>query len=337
MKKVVLGIVLLFAAALIFVGCERNSQTPSIGSDEASPPNVNTPTPQSSDYDSRTSVDFPNWNSDFSADGFIEFDRFAWYLSQISNSFLLTSWSPLWFANDYLLVFYEPEGERSWGEIRVRSVNGNENRTTTFGYNSERQINLTAMNRELAEHFWDVLVIANNYTAIDALMTDFVDALTDRQQARLANHNETLDAHSSLPKSDMDIMNAPTEWLIPSRIREPVVTIEAFNTAIAAKNANFRYGGELKWSNGHLIIEIVQNSGWGIAIYDNSGTRAEAFDDTGWYLLTDNRMTYGLALSLWSTITFCDTFTIMEPVLIEESTNNTFVKFMDVREMFPAR
>ena len=343
MKKTIVGTALLLALSFCLSGCNpSNTNTPSESGSEIPPPSITTPsssvaadpppepelTPDSSSNNSNASpYAFPNWNADFITVGvhrFIPLNRYVYYLSESGNSFRLINELSAEFANDNFRMWLEPTDIVSMpaSYIKISNANGTDERPFSVidtAVPHIEQINgETMLMWELARVLWDYLNIADSYNTFDSFYDDRATFFTARYQSRLLAHQAAQAAHSILPQSNMEIDGYPRQWFSQQDTR---IQLSEFNAAIEAKGSNFIHtGAGLSWSNGYLTVRINQrNGGWGIVITDDSGAVVEAYDDTGWYRVypDDNSLSGKLAVGLWWTLTVCETFTTMEPVLAE--------------------
>ena len=317
-----------------------SQDTTTVTPDETNEELTDLPTENTPDHSYvNTWYDFPDWGSDFTPDRFISLERFAWHLEEAGNSFSLISTDPIKFTNGYVVVYILHDALIGGPQIRTQNLNGS-NDSFVGGGSSALSFQIAEGNLGwlLAEHLWIVMDIGDTSTDTSAFWASWHTAVEEglfyEQQVQ---HNELLTSHQQLEKSEMDITSMPPlEW--HNLRREAIVSVEAFNAAIGEKNANFQHSGGVTWSNGYLTIEILNDiRGWGIAIYDSSGERVEAFDNSGWYSMADENMTYGLANALWYTVAFCDRFVTMEPVLAEEALQDTFGFFASMGAMYPQR
>ena len=282
-----------------------------------------------------TWYDFPDWDRDFTADRFIPLDRFVWHLEESGSSFSLMSANPIEFSNGGVVIYVLPDGVMGVTEVRVRNMDGSGGSQTGGTPAPSFQIKDGSLGWLLAEELWVAMDIGEMSTNTPTFWTAWAAASEEGFfLERHRQHNVMLHSHRHLT-SEMNVMDMPPlEW--HNSRWEPTVAIDAFNMEIANKNANFRQIGESAWSNEFLTIEVIHTGdGWGIIIHDGAGMQVEAFDNSGWYSMSDGKMTYGLANALWYTVAFCDAFISMAPVLAEEAMNDSFRLWAASGVMFP--
>ena len=298
MKRTIFLPALILAAVLCLAGCNQTTsagqpplppfeQPENIYEANEIPSDSNDVLPENAVFiNGNDNFEFPDWNSDFSQ-GLIPLERFVWHLAAAGSTFRHINTEPLEFANQYIVVYFQPGiMGATVGGVNVRNPDGSgvasmrsfiEIGDGPVGQTTNGEM---ALGLELAQYLWDTMAIANTFTSSDTFMANFMSIYSDRLNSRNKRHNELQELHRRLEKSEIDITNTPSEWF--TRSREPRISIDTFNAAISAHNANFRpVGTDMMWNNGFLTIEVLHNgAGWGIVIYDDANKRVEAFDGT---------------------------------------------------------
>ena len=357
MKRIFLFLILALCmmGALLLVGCSGNTnvgtsvlpgpQTEAESSSSNQSANQNTthgtpdepPSEMSTDIPTEIGLDqayinawydFPDWSNDFTADRTISLERFVWHLAEVGNPFRLTNSNPVEFTNGGLVIYFEPEWAHGTVAIMARDLGSESSGGWVQLSNNTRsfQVNNGAIGWLLAEQLWVTMDLGKTSTDT-ATFWPIYRAELERglQLDRQIRLDELLNSHRRLEKSELSTEDVPSEWGNLMR-REPVTPIDDFSIWLSERNVNFRHVGGVTWSNSYLTIEILNDTrGWGFAIYDDSGRRVEVFDDTGWYAMSDGKMTPGLTVGILDAMASCETFTTMEPVLAMEATFDYFV------------
>ena len=350
MRKTITGAALLLALVFCLTGCSPpKTETPSATEGGTPQPSVNASMPSAQGNSSEPSINsaslymLPNWNTDFiphGIDRFIPLERFAHYLKEAGSPFRLISEQPVEFEGDNFIIYLEPADEfnlaANW--IKARNFDGSNERDISVASHLEQVNGEPMIALELAQFLWDCLDIANSFDDIDSYCANVGTHRVNRSNERVLAHQESQAKYSNLPKSSMEPGDFPMTWFSQADTR---VSLSEFSAAIEAKNSNFTpHGMGIGWDNGHITVTVSQKEGsWGIVISDETtGVVMETYDDTGWYKAYPdnfNSLSGKLAVSLWGTLAVCDSFTTMEPVLMEVAAYDTFNTFLKMRYLYP--
>ncbi|MCL2371259.1 hypothetical protein FWC63_00745 [Candidatus Saccharibacteria bacterium] len=348
MKKIFLITTLLAIVALLAAcgGDEKDiPYTPNLNAATPSTPAPNAPTSPDGDEDStntggqtgivRGSL-LPNWERDFSADGFIGFDQFIQQAQNEGSEFRLISARPLEFTDGRFIVAVDTE------QYRLVVYNADRNANVSEGAISSFNMRDNGIDRALAIRIWDVLTVLGEVSSFDEVadVVVFRRMTTTRRDMRTLAHQEALNAHPRRGRIEQ-----PLTQLMPSGLVNPneTTSMRAYNIAMEERGFNFMFVNELQWWNrGGLFVELRTNTEghWGIVIHDGwSGIEVAVYDSYGWWRVEQESLEHikqfssELVHSLWGVMFAVNDFTTMEQVLAEEATLDTFRQILNIWHM----
>jgi hypothetical protein len=147
---------------------------------------------------------FPDWNADFTSDGYIELGHIERYLSDadIAFSYFGGMGNEIHFANEHFMIYVEQPFNQDATTIYVRDLDwGQELLQLDSNQQSIWNSKDTTISRALAERLWIILNIANGFSDMHTLHAEF-STLAETPNAGQTPANSTQDLIAALSKGD---------------------------------------------------------------------------------------------------------------------------------------
>jgi len=273
----------------------------------------------------------PNWEADFSRDGFISLERFAWHVENAGSSFRMISTDPLEFSDGRYIISFDRQrvniaDMHSWAIFSTdRSIVHDDG---VFGV-SPVHLRGNFIDRTFALMLWTDFTTLSQMQDIGEFESSraFWDARAplqlDIRLSRLTLMQEIVNSYPRLTNHKSDSTSLIfSPWLTPGID----VSLYEFNEAIRDTGFNFEQVSPFLWSNGYIMVLVELNASGHVMVivHDGDGSEIVIIDDTGWLAAkVETSMSQSLAHYLWWVLSNINTFTTMEQVLAQEILNDT--------------
>lgn len=138
----------------------------------------------------------PDWESDFSVDGFISFDRLAWHIENAGSDFRMIGTQPLEFSDGRFVLSIDQSASTHPEFVTRPFTIFDANRSVSVsdvGVNDFHMRN-NAVDRTLAIRIWDTFAILDDISDISEITgaADRVRMMNSRRDARSSAHERAL-------------------------------------------------------------------------------------------------------------------------------------------------